>query len=746
MVMRLSGFSNSGIDIDETVKKLVAAARIPQDKLKQQKQWLEWQRDDYRTINTKILAFRSAASDMTRQAAFLTKKSTSADDSIVSVTSSATAPDGIFSIKVNKLATSASVTSEKVGASADTALLSSIDPSFAQPTTLTIGGEKGTATINVKPGDTIASLVANVNGKSSTTGVTMSYDANLDRFFFTSSSTGSKAAIDLKMDSEANGHNLLTSVLRLTSSQGSKITGNQAFASGSTTVIDGGMGAPQAFHIEAGGETFDYNVTASTTIGDLINQINNSDVGKKAGITAYLDGSNKLAFYNPDKSKPITLTDATSDGYNLLTKLGVDSATEVPTTAWPLSTDSANKGGKVTGTQAFASGSTTLIDGSLASTQKFHIEANGKTFDYDVTKTTTIGQLIDQINSSDIGKSGVSAYLDKDNKLAFYNPDQTKPITVTDGTSDSYNLADKLGMTSPTSTTDLDYGSYRITGQQAEIIYNGVTANYDTNNFSISGMNITIKKTSSSAVNITNTRDVDTVFNSIKSFVDKYNELIDTINTKTTEKRNRDFSPLTDEQREAMKDDQITQWETKAKSGTLYGDSILRAGITNFRTSFSNTIEGLPTGNMKSLSQIGISTANVSGASISGSYLDNGKIYIDEDKLKKAIAENPDQVMALFTANDGLKDSNKGDGLARRLSDQADALFKNISAKAGVTGSVDTTYIIGKSLKDLNTRIDDFTTKLDDLETRYYNQFTAMEKYMNQMQAQSAQLTQQMGG
>ncbi|MGG1518903.1 flagellar filament capping protein FliD [Paenibacillus oryzisoli] len=744
MVMRLSGFSNSGIDIDETVKKLVAAARIPQDKLKQQKQWLEWQRDDYRTINTKILAFRSAASDMTRQAAFLTKKSTSADDSVVSVTSSATAPDGIFSIKVNKLATSASVTSEKVGASSDTATLSTLDAAFTQATTLTIGGEKGTATINVKPTDTIASLVANVNGKSSTTGVTMSYDANLDRFFFTSSSTGSKAAIDLKMDSEANGHNLLTSVLKLTSGQESKITGNQSFATGLTTVIDSSIDplSPQKFHIAAGGESFDYDVTDTTTIGDLIDQINNSDVGKKAGVTAYLDENNKLAFHNPDKSKPITITDATVGGSTLLTTLGVDSTTE---TAWPLSTGSVNKGGKVTGTQAFASGSTTLIDGSLASTQKFHIEANGKTFDYDVTKTTTIGQLIDQINSSDIGKSGVSAYLDKDNKLAFYNPDQTKPITVTDGTSDSYNLVDKLGMTSPTSTTDLDYGSYRITGQQAEIVYNGVTANYDTNNFSISGMNITIKKESSSAVNITNTRDVDTVFNSIKSFVDKYNELIDTVNTKTTEKRNRDFSPLTDEQREAMKDDQITQWEAKAKSGTLYGDSILRSGLTNFRTAFSNSIDGLPSGDYKSLSQIGISTANVSGTSISGSYLDNGKIYIDEDKLKKAISENPDQVMALFTANDGLKDSNKGDGLARRLSDQADALFKNISAKAGVTGSVDTTYIIGKSLKDLNTRIDDFSTKLDDLETRYYNQFTAMEKYMNQMEAQSAQLSQQWG-
>ncbi|MDD9271812.1 flagellar filament capping protein FliD [Paenibacillus sp. GCM10023248] len=631
MVMRLSGFSNTGIDIDETVKKLVAAARIPQDKLKQQKQLLEWQRDDYRAMNTKILNFRSAASDMTRQAVYQTKKSTSADDSVVSVTSTATAPEGIYSLKIIKLATSASVTSGKTGLASETAELKAIDATFTKATTLTIGGEKGSATINVKPTDTIAGLVAAVNAKTSTTGVTMSYDATLDKFFFASSSTGSKAEINLKMGSEENGHNLLNSLLKLNSG--------------------------------------------------------------------------------------------------------------TPTT--PVPVDQVNKGQIITGTQVFASGITTLIDEDLTTTQKFHVEVNGKSFDMDITKTTTVGQLIDQINSSDIGKSGVSAYLDANNKIAFNNPDQTKTITFGDGTTDTYDLLDKLGVKAPITTADQDYAAYSIKGQKAQIEFNGAAAEYDTNTFSISGMNITIKKEQSTAVNITNTRDVDSVFNAIKSFVDKYNELVDSVNTKLSEKRYRDFSPLTDEQREAMEEDQIKQWEDKAKSGTLRSDSLLTRGLTNFRTSFSSAIDGLPVGNAKTLSQIGISSTNISGSVISGSYLENGKIYIDEDKLKKAIAEKPDEVMALFTANDGLKDSDKGDGLARRLSDQADALFKNITAKAGITNSVDTSYLMGKTMKDMDKRIDAMTDKLEALETRYYNQFTAMEKYISQMQAQSSQLLSQ---
>ncbi|WP_204787661.1 flagellar filament capping protein FliD [Paenibacillus oryzisoli] len=643
----MSGFSNSGIDIDETVKKLMAAAKIPQDKLKQQKQLLEWQRDDYRAINTKILSFRSAASDMNRQGVFQSKKSASADESVFSVTSTATAPEGIYSLKVTKLATSASTTSGKINASSDTVKLRDINPGndFTKKTTLTIGGEKGTATISVDPDDTIATLVAAVNGKSSTTGVTMSYDANIDKFFFASSSTGSKAAIDLKMGTEETPPvNLLSSLLKIV-----------------PTDDDGDSGTPL-----------------------------------------------------------ISPTDETG-------------------------------GIKVTGKSGLFTGITSLIDKDLTTTKKFHIDVNGSSADFEISKTTTIGQLIDQINSSDIGKvAGVSAYLDG-NKLAFTNlkpdADPAKALKFSNVGTPAYDAVGKLGLDSgDLSTSTVDFSSFKIKGQKAQIEFNGASAEYDTNTFAISGMNITIKKTSATAVNITNTRDVDTVFNSIKSFVDKYNELIDTVNTKTSEKKYKDFIPLTDEQREAMKEDQITIWESKAKSGMLRGDQLLKSGLSNFRQAFSSVVDGLPVGNAKTLSQIGISTANISGKSISGSYLENGKIYIDDDKLKKAIAEKPDEVMALFTANDGVKDSNKGDGLARRLSDQADALFKNISAKAGITNSVDSSYLMGKTLKDMNTRIDNFTDKLEALETRYYNQFTAMEKYMNQMTAQSAQLTQQMGG
>lgn len=643
MVQRISGFSGTGIDIDDTVSKLMKAARMPMDKLKQQKQILEWQRDDYRSMNAKVMEFRNLAFNMKLQASYQTKKSTSVDESIVSVSSTSAAPEGIYSIKINKLAKSASVTSGSVGQSNDQAALSALG--LTGDTTLTIGGEKGTSTIRVKSTDTIASLVGAVNSKTTQTGVSMSYDAAIDKFFFVSSSTGSSAKINLQMKSIGNNdtQNLLNTVLKLPNSQ------------------------------------------------------------------------------------PVP----------------------APVPPIPVSAPVANAGQTVTGSLAFtASGVSTLVDSTLTAAQTLRISDGTTTADISVSSTTTVGKLIDAINSSDIGKSGVSAYLDSNNKIAFFNPDDSKTITFSDQTSDASNVLSKLGLDAgqPTVTQDEDYSRYTITGSKAEIEFNGAAAQYDTNTFSINGMTFTAKKEQAladAAVNVTTTRDVDAVYNSIKSFVDKYNELISAVNTEVSEKRYRDFQPLTDDERKELKEDQIKQWEEKAKSGMLRSDPLLSRGMTNFRAAFSNIVEGLPTGNVKSLSEIGISTSVVIGNSISGSYSDTGKIYIDDTKLKKAIAEKPDEVMALFNATDGLKDSDKGDGLATRLYDKADTLMAQITAKAGASTSVDSSYLLGKNTRQIDKRIDTLSFKLDALETRYYNQFTAMEKYITQMQAQSAQLGQQ---
>ncbi len=621
MVTRISGLA-SGMDIDQMVSQLMKAHRIPLDKLKQKKQLLEWQRDDYRAMNSKILELRNTAFTMKLQSTYLTKKATSSNDSIVTVSANPGANAGNYSIKILNLAQSASVTSGDVvsGAGSNQATLGSLG--LPADTTLTIGGEKGTATIQVKTTDTIDGLVRAVNGKSGVTGVSLSYDATLDRFFFVSTSTGANAKVDLKMQSTSEGsnQNLLYDVLKLSSA-----------------------------------------VMA------------------------------------------------------------------------------ADSGQTVTGTNAFSSGTSSVIDSTLTAAQTLRISYDGKNYDFSITKSTTIGNLMDAINSSDLGKAGVSAYLDSNGKLAFFNPDDTKTLAISDITADGTDIVAKLGLTAPVTVSNIDYSKIIANGKNAEIEFNNVPGSFASNTFTINGITFTAKSKQAATdtpVNVSVAQDTDAVYNAIKSFVDKYNEVIDAVNKEIAEKRYRDFQPLTDEQKKDMKDDEIKLWEEKARSGMLRNDGILSSALYKFRNSLAQSVSGLPNGDLKQMAEIGITT---------GSYEENGKLYINESKLRQALADHPEQVMRLFTATDGDDTKEDGDGLAFRLYEQTDRVLNQLKEKAGTVFSVEDDYFIGERIKEVNEQIDRLSDRLTDLENRYYRQFTAMETYINQMNAQSAWLAQQFG-
>ena len=105
--LRISGLA-SGMDIDSIVSDMMKAKRIPLDKLKQQKQTMEWQRDDYRSMNTLLLNFRSELTKMKLSTNYRTRTTTTTDDSKVTATASSAASLASYSIsKVEQLATAA---------------------------------------------------------------------------------------------------------------------------------------------------------------------------------------------------------------------------------------------------------------------------------------------------------------------------------------------------------------------------------------------------------------------------------------------------------------------------------------------------------------------------------------------------------------------------------------------------------------------------------------------------------------
>jgi flagellar hook-associated protein 2 len=743
MVNRITNLGSSGIDVQSVVTQLMQAQQPQLDSLNQQKQLLEWEQEDFRTINSKILDLRNTAFNMKLQSPYLAKTTSSADTNTVSATAGASANVGNYSVKVKQLATSAMLTSSSsVNAASSSSALNTIGMTAGTSTSLTISGAKGSATVSVNDTDTIDQFVSKVNSQTSLTGVSLNFDSTMNQFFFVSTTTGSTSKIQL----DSTNSNFLSNVLKVAPTQG-VVSASTVYAASNALVADSSVATPATLQVAYGGAApVSFTVDQNTTVASLVNQINNSSIGQ-SGVTAYWDqGTGQLKFNNKDNTKTIDFTGTTA---TLATKMGLPAASggTIPTGG----TIASSKFYTITDANGNTVPSTSqLIDGTITAAQDFRINYDGKDYDFTIDQNTTIGSLITNINSSGLGKDGVDAYLDSTSgQLKIFNADTSKKLTLSDQTSDSYDAVSALGLTTtPTSGstadggTDTGYNMVSSIGQDAivNINNNTIDAVYSSNTFTFSGITFTAKRAQASTeqpINVAVTMDVDTIYNSIKSFVDKYNDTLSTVNSKLSEARYYDFAPLTDAQKSSMNDTDITNWTAKARSGLLDNDTILENTASNFRYGWMNTVSGQPGGNLDQMSQIGITT---------GSYLEQGKLYIDEATLRQAIADHPDQVAALFTADDGNSNTSNSDGLATRLYNEADGAFQQITAKAGADTSALNTYQLGLQIQDLDTRISTTQDQFTTMENRYYDEFNAMNSAVTQMNDQYNSFLSQLNG
>ncbi|MCG3085208.1 flagellar hook-associated protein 2 [Anoxybacillus kestanbolensis] len=347
-----------------------------------------------------------------------------------------------------------------------------------------------------------------------------------------------------------------------------------------------------------------------------------------------------------------------------------------------------------------------------------------------IAANSSLDSVIAQLNSNN--DLGISVFHDtQTGKISIMKKDTGAAASLVMGDATTASFFQSLGFTGAADGGEL---TGKTAGEDAQFTINGLTTSRSSNTFTINGVTYTLKKPGSST--ITTSTDTDHMFNTIKGFVDKYNEVIGKINAKISEERYRDYTPLTDEQKEAMTEKQIELWEEKAKSGLLRRDSILSSGLSQMRLDlYSQVSDPSVNSNYDTLSEIGITT--------SSNYLENGKLIIDETKLRDAIERDPNAIYQLFNASGADFDTK---GIAKRLRDTIKNTIGKIEAKAGKTIWTNNQFEIGKSLNDLDQRIDDFEDRLKQIEDRYWRQFTAMEKAIQRANEQSMYLMNAFGG
>ncbi|MBU3111766.1 flagellar filament capping protein FliD [Clostridium lacusfryxellense] len=397
----------------------------------------------------------------------------------------------------------------------------------------------------------------------------------------------------------------------------------------------------------------------------------------------------------------------------------------------------------------------------------------------EATSDSTIKDLMDKVNSAT--KGSVTMSIDgTTGKISFQskNYGSTSSINITNRTAttatppvDTDNVITIFGLAQNGTGKDA-LVDITAPGQTTQ-----TTTTQDSNKFTINGVAYNLVSKGSSSFTVTS--NSDTVVSNVKKFIEDYNALISTINTKLTEKKDSNYTPLTDAQKTSMSEDQIKTWESKAKVGLLKKDDYLSSLLTQLRGTLYSPVyssyDSANTSTGKVALNFGSYGTGAIGIETSTDTTDGGKLVIkDEAKLKSAIENNMDDFKKLLigssssslTTNQAYIGSKKykEDGIFSRM----DSIMRSYVASPGL--GKDGTYTLsgymnifvnkqydfsssGTSGKNTlpdqvynkTLSVSKFQTQLNAASTRYYAKFTALEKAMNALNSQQSTISSMLG-
>lgn len=368
---------------------------------------------------------------------------------------------------------------------------------------------------------------------------------------------------------------------------------------------------------------------------------------------------------------------------------------------------------------------------ALDNNSLFEFSINGEKFTFE--RSNTIGDVINTINKADIGV-----------KATFSTMSQSIKIESTQtGTAGKVNIEQTRGnLLNSLFNSSESFAKKDVYGKNGTVTISTDGENYTTytsasNDYTFDGTTINIGKLGdfdSSAddvdeITVTTEKDTSAIKDTVIKFIDAYNQLLDDvygeIQTSRPKKNGSYYDPLTEEQEEEMKSEEIEKWNNEAKKGLLYQD--------NYLTSFASSIRGALTS-----TKVDGFTIYDMGVTIATDWKSNGKLTVDENKLEAAIKNYGDKITSFFV------DADKG--LAASLNNEIDRAISTKDKKVGYLSSVagieNTTTEKKNALYDqinnMQKLIDSLQTKYENEMERYWSQFTALETYMANMQSQSS--------
>ncbi len=764
MPIRITGM-NSGLDTEAIISELVSAHRLKSQKYVKAQKKLSWKQEIWKGLNTKITNFYSSLTSLKYSSAYNMKAANISDSTKATVSASANAVNGSYSLKVLKTAKTGYLT----GAQLDSTLTEDSSLASAGYTggdgKILVTSNGKTSEIEINSGMTIKDFLGALNEG----GVKASFDSANHRIFVAASETGAKADFSLT-GLDGNGWDALTKLGLNTGTSAADTERYKKFAeyalntNGTKYIIgydangkaitdgtyDSGRTQDQIEQIltrltqESTVITNNGAQIAFANAYDLTKQIDSrlsaqdvetmrSLLNEKDTSTVYVDQNGKLydaltdgTYTSRDDHQNYDAAALNAAGLNL--EQGTQKLLDLEVSAGLATTETADDGSiSYTVSEAGVS----AYKNSVKTVTEYMQNPDNATAVADVEREYAAGTLASFTanlqNDIDAAKNYIAQY------SMFDDPSYTKESVTQWITNAAQNLDGTINVPLPSVGVNGE-GATRVDGEDATIVLNGATYTSTSN---INGLTINaLSATGNDELTVTVSNNVQGLYDKIKSFLKDYNALINEMTALYNADMAKGMEPLTNEEKDALSETDVKEWEEKIKKSLLRRDDSLDSVMNLMKTAMSQSFT--INGKKYSLSSFGIKTLGV----LNAKDYEESAYHIDGNPEDPDVSGKQDQLMAAL--------SNDPDTVIEFMKKLTTELSDNLYSKmkSSTLSSFNVVYNdkqMAKEYSDYTTTIKKWEDKLAAMEDSYYKKFAAMEKALASLQSQQSSLAGLLG-
>lgn len=619
---------SSGFDTTSLVNAILDVQyRAPIDDIERRIETETEEYNAFQTVNANMLGLDLAVQSLKSPSLFNGRDARSSNESIATASASNSAREGTFTIQVDNLARADQISSD---------VFSNADAELGLTGEFMVNG----TVIEVSASDTLRTIASQIS--SSAQGVNaqvLETSGSQNRLVMTASDTGVNQ-LDIRNIGAAN----LTQALGLTENN---FDVDYTVNANNQGAISSQFGLADTFDLtgrsitinDAGGQSsIDVNFSGVLTLAQIANEINAANDAQDGNINASVfdDGGQQRLLITSDTGIPSQFEDPDNVLYELGVTGGVQSA------------------GFLSASLPIAD----LINSDASGPATFRI-GNGDGSDFrDITVDLSTDSLQDIAQK--INDAASPPPVGSDVSAQVITQGGVSRLEISSASGNPEFLNDPDNVLSTLGVVDFNYKNFDQQGENAQFRYNGVTVNRTENVVKdlVEGVTFQLNSESSASTTISITNNTSGVADTVRSFVDAYNKVMEFNN-------------------------EVTRFNPNEGNGILFGDDTIRRLESDLASMMSTTVPDLPSMRVSELNE--------------GDGIDLGKIRITDREGNSAEVD----LGNVRTVKDILSEINNTEGISVEATVNSRGNSLVLRDTSGGVGAFEIADVDGTTAEDL---------------------------------------------